>query len=271
MPRLVASVFPTGDDWRQWQRLAAVLAYSAARHCPDWERSIDLIRPAPLSSPRDIPQSLLHNTQKMEHWYRAVLAAPDGAQLLLIDADTVILQPLDAIWEQPFDFAYTTKDSRFPFNSGVAFVRVSERSRAFISAWFDENRRLLENAKAHTPWRYFYGGINQASLGSMVSDFEIVEHREHHDPAKRYTKRPREAHEYHPSVRELHILKIPCSIWNVEDSCWPTFDPKVARILHVKSALRREVFSPSRTRPELLALVNLWRELDQQSRQTTAA
>src|SRR5689334_21583703 len=85
-PHLVAPWFG-GANYR---RMADVLAYTAAIHCPHWQRTIERIAPPKLSKHPSASESHLCNTQKMEAWYQAVAAAPDGACLLLIDADTFI-------------------------------------------------------------------------------------------------------------------------------------------------------------------------------------
>lgn len=219
-----------------FHRMATVLAYSAYQHCPDWDIQVKHISPKALTSALGIA-SHVHNTQKMEYWAQAVQAAPNGACVLLIDADTVILQPLDDIWERPFDLAYTTKDSRFQFNSGVVLLRVSPAVRRFIETWRSENLRMLGDRVHHQVWRKKYGGINQAALGYALE---------------------------HNLTRELDIVKVPCLEWNCEDSAWRDFSA-ATRILHVKSALRRAIFQMTVTDEAVRPLVKLWQELERQS------
>ena len=54
--------------------------------------------------------------------------------------------------------AYTTKPSRFPFNSGVVFVRTTAATKRFIEAWRAENLRMLSDSRYHQTWRRQYGG-----------------------------------------------------------------------------------------------------------------
>jgi hypothetical protein len=231
MPQLRACYF--GQDG-PFHRMAHVLAYSAYQHCPTWDIEVRHISPRPLVSALGIA-SHVHNTQKMEYWADAVAAAPDGACLLLIDADTVILQPLDDIWHQPFDVAYTTKQSRFPFNSGVVLVRVSPASRRFIETWRGENLRMLGDRLHHQEWRKRYGGINQASLGYALE---------------------------HQLTKHLRLLELPCVEWNCEDSAWRDFSPTRTRIVHVKSALRRAIFQMTVTDEAVRPLIKLWQDLE---------
>lgn len=235
-PRLHAVYFAeTPADRLAWTRLARVLAYTAVQHCPDWAIDIEALPPAPR-----LPAmaGYVANTYKLDRWCALVESAGDGTPLLLIDSDTMIVRPLDPIWARPFDVAYTTKPGRFPFNAGVIALRVSDPVRSFLRAWRDENRRLLGDSKTHRDWRRKYGGLNQAALGSILE-------------AGR--------------GRGLHIATLPCAEWNCEDSSWPAFDPAVARIVHVKSTLRRAVLGFAVTPPQIRPLVRLWRELEQEA------
>jgi hypothetical protein len=234
MPRLESCFFGDTSN-RQWTRLADVLRFTAARHCPTWDRRVVRVTPVPRVSAMGV-LSHAANTQKMDEWHRLITESKDGEEVLLIDSDTMILRPLDDVWNEPFDMAYTTKEqSRFPFNSGVVFFRVSDRVRAFVDGWHAENLRMLKNRVYHQDWRRKYGGINQASLGSIL-------HRNAHFG--------------------LTLLKLPCSEWNCEDSSWATFNPDVTRIVHIKSALRRAVIGPGVVPRDYVRLVKVWRGLE---------
>lgn len=230
MPTLASFVFGGAP----YDRLARVLRSTAARHCAAWTIRIETIRPEPLTSALGV-QSHVANTQKMAAWSDIVHAAPDDAELLLIDADTMILRPLDDLWSRPFDFAYTTKDSRFPFNSGVVAVRVSDRVREFFRRWLEENRAMLVDREHHQAWRQTYGGINQAALGRALSS---------------------------GWASDLHLCELPCLEWNCEDSQWRHFDPLVTRIVHIKSALRAAILGHGPALGTIKPLVTIWRRLE---------
>jgi hypothetical protein len=234
-PRLDACYF-TGSH-PLWRRLAAVLETSAQQHCPDWEIRVREIAPAPATSAIG-HESHARNTQKLEHWCEIVSAATSGDRVLLIDADTFILRPLDHIWSRAFDLAYTTKrGAKFPFNGGVIFLRISDRVKAFVGDWAARNRGMLSDRVHHVRWRQRYGGINQGSLASLLAE----------------------------NTHGLAIQELPCLEWNCEDSAWAAFDPDVTRIVHVKSALRRAIFQtirPSRPDKTLVPLIERWRALE---------
>lgn len=220
-----------------WSRLSRVLAHTAAVHCPTWEARIETV--APPKNRRDVGvPSHVDNTHKLAWWADRVREATDGDQLLLIDADTAILKPLDDIWRESFDVAYTVRSGFFaPFNAGVVFLRVSPLTRAFMDRWVTLNTELQHvTAK---PWRKRYGGVNQASLGALLEETDAM---------------------------GLTVKPLPCRIWNCEDSAWAHFDPMETRILHIKSGLRRAcLHSVPVIEPELKPLMALWRGLEAQA------
>lgn len=210
MPRLNACYFVRPDQV-YWRRMVRVLEQSAVTHCPGWDVRIQELDAPSLSGAR----SFVSNTHKLDHFCAVVEQAPDGAELLLLDVDTLILRPLDDVWTQRFDLAYTVRSHTFPFNLGVVFLRVSEPVRAFLRIWRDENRRFFFDEKAHRPARQRYGGINQASFGHLLAA---------------------------GALRGLQLHTLPCLEWNCEDTSWAKFDPRTTRILHVKSALRQAMY-----------------------------
>lgn len=238
-PRLEACYFSDGSctAWR-WRRLAAVLASSAQLHCPEWQIRV-LSLPFQRLTTLHGTDAHIANTQKLDHWNALIQQAEDGAHVLLIDADTFITRPLDALWDLPFDVAYAVRTNfmHYTLNAGVIALRVSPDVRLFLAHWAVENRAMLDNQKYHRPWKTKYGGINQASLGSLLERGL-------------------------PQELGLDVLTLPCVEWNCEESAWSRFDPAVTRLVHVKSRLRRAVF-PSTTKhtPEadLEPLVAAWK------------
>lgn len=234
-PRLEAPWFGGSEAF---VRMARVLDYTARVHCPEWVVNVSHVPVQPLQAHDRAKDSHVQNTQKMEQWNAIVQGAADGERILLMDADTFITRPLYDVWEREFDLAYTSKDSRFPFNSGVMFLRVSAATKAFFEAWAAVNREMLTTASIHAPWRERFGGINQAAFGRML--------------------------ESGPSI---DIAELPCREWNCEDSAWAHFDPEVTRIVHVKSALRRYLF-PRHVRlakPGVPELAELWTALEREA------
>lgn len=222
----------------QWPRLSRALEYSARAHNPDWLINVQRIAVDLPHSPLGIP-SHSANTAKMSAWRRIIETSHDGDRVLLIDADTMVLRPLSDVWDTAFDFAYTGKPhtARFPFNSGVVFVRVGPKTREFFRAWEAENVRLLESPREHQIWRARYGGVNQAALGAMLENKIVAQ-------------------------MEMVIAELPCREWNNEDSAWQEFATANPRVVHLKSGLRQCVFSGTVLRPEFQQIIDTWRAID---------
>ena len=164
--------------------------------------------------------------------------------MLLIDGDMAILRPLDPIWNLSFDVAYTARErNRLPLNGGVVFLRVSDRTRQFMEAWWTANLTFLGDNAAHAPWRRSYAGINQAALGYL---FEKVDHG-------------------------CDIRRLLCSEWNCVE--WDRFRAGHTRVLHIKSGLRRAVFDlpgGAGHKREIVQLVKLWKALDRAANRSAA-
>lgn len=232
-PRIEACYFEAVSS-ASWLRLARVLEYSAGKACPGWTVHVDRITPAPIQA--NARSTFIQNTQKLDHWARLVSGAPEGTRLVLMDVDIMVLRSLDDVWARDFDFAYTTKTARLPFNAGVVFLRVTDPVRAFVTEWAAENQRLLRqnpNKASSHGWRQQYGGINQGALAHTLGTLGST----------------------------LRVDTLPCAEWNCEDSSWATYDQAVTRIVHVKGALRSACLSREPANGPLATLVEKWRAL----------
>ena len=196
-PRIV--VWVTG--WKHL-KLASVLAYTASVHCPTWHRDIqvtDTIGAGP-------------QAEKIDRWCRAVEEAVDGTPLLLMGGDTYIRKPLDDLWDQPFDVAYTARDrarSVSPLNADVIAVRASRATRSWLRQWEATFLTVVHGPVER--WREYrknYGSLDQRALADHI------------------------AHE-----RVLKILALPCREWNCERSEWARYGPDT-RIVHLQNPLR---------------------------------
>lgn len=217
---------PDGPHPEAWYgRHARVLEYSARKNSPGWTVNVQKIgtpRPRTVARRGGSTAGYVYNTWKLEHWLLAVENAAEGELMLLIDADTMVLRPLDAIQDIPFDVAITEKRgiTRLPLNGGVLFLRVNARSRAFMRAYWDWNLRLLGNSVLHNRYWATYAGMNQAALGALLEN----------------------------GGGELaHVAEIPCREWNLESATWETFSTEnPPRIVHVKGAMRRGLMHPEK-------------------------
>lgn len=226
----------------EYGRLARVLEYSARRHLAGWEVRVEKI---------DLPgrdlwagrsASDVTNTHKLDWWSDRFREITAGDEVLLIDADTMILRGLDDVWGRAFDFAYTTKDrlrSPYPLNAGVVFARATAGARLFIDTWQETNRSMIADRTLHATWRRLFGGMNQAALGKLLTDGHADKHA-------------------------VHLETLPCVEWNCEDTSWQAF-MATTRIVHVKSALHRAVLGQGGAH-RVQKLVRMWRQLEREAR-----
>lgn len=234
-PRLVA--FYEGPPY---DRMARVLAYTAAQHCPGWQIQIEGVT---LYSPnqKSVDARCRRDTFKLNRWVTTVEEAPEGTPIMLIDADMMIRRSLDDIWDRPFDVAYTVRDKTrtgLPLNAGLIFARATVPARRFLRAWYTAAVVIKASpAKMQTAKRY-YGAGEQAALAETLKT---------------------------SAVNGVQLLALPCREWNCEDSEWARFDPALTRIVHIKGALRKAIFgggsfSVARGR-QILPLVRDWKAI----------
>lgn len=216
MKRIESVYFRVDQSDERYPRMARVLEYTARRHCPDYVISIREVK-APITHGHKYRQrSFATNSDKLDHWNGIVQAAPDGDQIALLDSDMFIVRTLDPIWDDDAAITVTGyRPIRMPFNGGAVFLRIGDVARQFMIEWADVNARMMRDGNFHQPYRAKYGGMNQAALGYLI-----------------------EERGWQPRV-------VPTAEWNNCDiRSWPQWHE--SRIVHVKSSLRRTIFSGRR-------------------------
>lgn len=220
----------------QYDRMARVLAYTAQQHCSGWTIRVEAISTA--SMPRAASGNPSHewNTLKLDWWIDQLDDLPDGARVVLMDADMTIVRPLDALWDQSFDLAYTVRGDtsalRIPFNGGFLALRLSPAVRAAMRRYRDENARMIVDRAHHMLWRRKYAGINQAAFGLLLETGGLA---------------------------LLEVVTLACQEWNCCD--WQTYTADT-RLVHYKSGLRRATFGMSPATSVLRPLVKEWHALE---------
>ena len=237
--RIITALFPeVGNRFGNYKRLADALVESVLENSPSCEIDVFEAEDAPPAGSDSRRQGLIDNTQKMVIWEQAVSDAKDGETICLIDCDTIVLGDLREVENIDFDVCWTVRPvgSAFPFNSGVVFARINDRSRQFFSRWKDANVRLLYDRKNHEPLRAVFGGINQASLGEILVRGPMC-----------------------------NMVPLACEEWNCEDSSWHLFSSKT-KVLHIKSGLRRACLGSSND-ANLIRLAEIWRKYDRRAQE----
>lgn len=194
----------------RYERMAAVLARSAGNtpHLMTIHRITDTdddLRPMARDSCK---QTWVNNARKAKHHCQIINSAEDGELLGMIDADTMILGDLSEIESMEFDIAYTVRPpkSKWKLNTGVYFVRVSERMKKFCREWYAMVCEMLSNEKLHLEWKNErkYGGIHQAAFGWMIENSGV----------------------------DFSALALPCEIWNCVNGCYATAEnPKIVHLM----------------------------------------
>jgi hypothetical protein len=238
-PHLLACAFraptPSGEGADPYVRLARVLAFSARQHCPSWTHQVEILDPPPSTIPGATP-AYAANTHKLQWWRDRVAALPDGTRVLCLDADMLVLQPLEPLWDLAFDLAYTARvggTSRLPFNGGFLALRVSPRTRAAMDRYVAENWRMLTDAPRHAVYRRRFAGLNQAAFGACL---ELG------------------------AFTDCTVVRLPCPVWNCV--AWETFHPATTRVLHIKSDLRRTVLQGTNLGTVTLLLAEKWHQAE---------
>ena len=190
-------------------RLADALRLSVSENAPGVEFD-EVITPAPDEQPGLLPH-YTDNHAKLEVWRDQIHAEPDGSRVVLMDADTLALGPLDEAFDEPFDIGWTWRPGRLPVNSGVVFVNCNSRSRAFMDAWLGRDASLMRHRALADHGARKFGGANQASFMWLIT---------------------------HGTGRDIAVCKdLLCKKWNSVDQTWCDFSEDT-RILHIKGRLR---------------------------------
>lgn len=231
-----------------YDRLAAVLKLSARENSPATPLMLHVIEDddADLKAKsKAVKATFVDNARKTRHHCQVVQDAQDGELIGLLDCDTMVLGDLSEIADMPFDLAYTARPegSRYPFNTGVVFVRVNDHTRRFYRLWLEKVEALLANPVLLAKQRNKYGGINQCGLAATMEDFGSID-----------------------------IRVLPCRIWNCENESWKLFDVDT-KVAHIVPPLRRVCLTGRLSRensrqrkPKECAIRDAWVRYDKQAK-----
>lgn len=112
-----------------------------------------------------------HNCRKTRRHAEIVNEAKDGEVLCLLDADMMVLRPLDVDMRR-HDLAITLAcpGNRYAFNTGTIVVKVSDATRRLFARWQEVAFRMMVDETLHESWRRNYGGVNQCALAAIIDD-----------------------------------------------------------------------------------------------------
>lgn len=190
----------------------------------------------------------LDNMWKARMLNYAVQNATNGEQLLLVDCDAIMTADPSHVFDQPFDIAITMRSRTGKINSGVVFVRVSERVKQFYEKWLEIQETMFVDAYFMGDWYKQYRGINQAAF-MWCRESGIAD--------------------------DLDILELPCRVYNSCTDDHPAPKPQERYIIHMHfGELRKMLFTKKRdirkTRnlrrhQRMLGLRELWLEKEKEA------
>lgn len=227
--KLLTVTFDYGEKDR-YRRLTDVWEASARANCPGAELVIMRIDP-PASWKTNF--GLTSNWHKLKVWVDFIERQKDGEHVVLMDSDMLVLQDLRPAFREEFDIGCTRRTAtKWPYNGGVVFVKVNDRSRAFCRRWEETDEAMYQDAGFHDPWKLKYKGQNQASFGFMS---------EHNDTG-------------------AVIREFPCAVWNACNEDWLRFNGDT-KVVHIKSQLRRACLGETAGMPsKWTAICTAWRK-----------
>ena len=227
-----------------YARLASVFEKSVAENCPAAELTI-----LTMDTPRAVKKNkgMTSNYEKFKLWNSFIQDQREGEHVILMDVDMMMLGDMRPAFNEDFDIAITQRTSTsWPYNGGVVFVKVNDRSKAFIAKWGEIDEQMYRDDAFHDPYKKKYKGQNQSSLGWMVKK----------DPTG------------------STILELPCAVWNSCNEDWIKLDSELVairrgvskpttRCVHIKSTLRHYCLGKTTGRPSALRNVcKLWQRFE---------
>lgn len=206
-----------GDE--TFARLAGALCVSVEANAPDVE-FCELVT-APPDNKSKLTRHYTDNHAKLKVWRAAVHAEPDDAEIVLMDADTIVLGDLQEAFDggNYYDIGWTWRPGRLPMNGGVVFVRCTARARAFMDAWVARDEVLMRHRTLADHGAKKYGGANQASFMWLM---------------------------LHGKGQDIATMQdLMCRKWNSVDQTWCQFNADT-RVVHIKGKLREACLGKNR-------------------------
>ena len=150
---------------------------------------------------------------KVRAWDAGVAALAPGEEMMLIDADCVVLQDPSAVFDREFDIAITVRPGPTCYNTGVMFIRGTEAAQRFMSRWLESTAWIARQADRVARARAEWAGADQASLAEVLADMR----------------------------GKVRVERLPCVRWNC---CEPAMFDQIneqTKILHLKGKYHRDV------------------------------
>lgn len=222
-----------------YERMATVLKFGIEKYSP---RTKVIIHKKPINAElraigRQRSATYVQNATKTLYHRDLVNESDNGSLIGLFDCDLMVLRPLYSIENQDFDLAIThrPRGAQFRYNTGVVFVRVSNRTKKFYDLWYGVVKEMLADRKFYEKWKTQHGGINQCALAYLLAN---------------------------GMAKGLNVHTLECQEWNCENESWRRFD-RNTRIVHLLGDLREAAVKGTHAKvPYVQELAKRWNALE---------
>lgn len=209
----------------KYERLAAALEQSVAINMPNVEIvMIEGEQPSRYvkSLGRELSAFKSYNTYKLGIWRKCVNEYDEP--LILMDADTLLTQSIEHVFDRKFDMAITERVQAKGqwFNGGVIFIRPNANSRKLMDMWVEKNDYLFNHPRALNKVHEKYQGMNQAAFLSMLEEAGLN------------------------GGLPCKIIKLPAVKYNCCQCCWEMYQPGTTAIIHIKGIFRELIWGNCR-------------------------
>jgi len=162
------------------------------------------------------------NTAKLEVW-----GACFKQDTIFLDCDMLCMGKMADGFDLIKDVGYTKREGvDCILNGGVSYFKYTPAGREFMEEYVRVNRRMYTDADFWEYWRVRYDGLNQAAFGYVMENSVPA------DP-----------------MPEIYNL---CPPWN---------DWQSARMIHIKSKLRRQCLEANNRDPDTSGIVGIWQSV----------
>jgi hypothetical protein len=220
-----------------YKRFCTVLAASIRLHSPNTPLVVHRV----LDCDSEIMSKLgkgrighdINNALKTKYHNDIVQNTENGEMICLIDVDTIVLGDLSDIEQEgEFDLVLTVRSTLARINTGVVFVRVSERTKSWYQRWYDLVLEILQDPKRLRHLKAKYAGINQSALSVMLL-----------------------------KTHNLIIKHVPCEIWNCTPTCYSKFSLST-KVVHMLEQTRGAISRGHQTRGKTHKIISIWNDLE---------
>lgn len=155
-------------------------------------------------------------------WEYAVHNQIENELIILVDVDTLVVQKLELDFQASDDILFTTKDEKYPVNTGVIAAKVSNKVKKIFTEWRTQTQAISMDAllsKEANSNLHPYGAADQMSFFRLMS----------------YNKEQK-IYNLTRDEESIRFRSIPCAIFNETNSLPITRD---VQIIHYKAGWQR--------------------------------